>query len=199
VLDGFCAALGIGDVALAVHDLGGPVALHWAAGRPERIRALAFLNTLAYPELGDEVVEFARALIDRKRRAEFTSDRYLEEIMHLGVVDQERITPDVLAAVTAPFRTDDDRLALARAGSGLRRPALAEIAEWLPTVTVPVRVVYGAQDRVLPDVADTMKRVAADVPHAEVTVLENCGHFLQEDQPEVVGSLLATFFDGAVR
>ena len=29
-LDGFLAALGIDQVGLAVHDLGGPIGLHWA-------------------------------------------------------------------------------------------------------------------------------------------------------------------------
>jgi pimeloyl-ACP methyl ester carboxylesterase len=36
--------------------------------------------------------------------------------------------------------------------------------------------------------------VKADCPHAEVTVLPNCGHFLQEDAPDEVGALLARFF-----
>ena len=33
-LDGFLAALGVEEVGLAVHDLGGPVGLHWAVQRP---------------------------------------------------------------------------------------------------------------------------------------------------------------------
>ena len=46
-LDGFLAALGIEEVGLAVHDLGGPIGLHWArappgardeAGAPEHAR-----------------------------------------------------------------------------------------------------------------------------------------------------------------
>jgi pimeloyl-ACP methyl ester carboxylesterase len=55
-------------------------------------------------------------------------------------------------------------------------------------------VVYGSRDRVLPDVADTMARVKADLPQADVTTLPDCGHFLQEDAPEEVGALLARFF-----
>jgi pimeloyl-ACP methyl ester carboxylesterase len=47
---------------------------------------------------------------------------------------------------------------------------------------------------VLPDVGDTMTRVKADLPHAEVTVLPACGHFLQEEAPAEVGALLARFF-----
>jgi haloalkane dehalogenase len=194
VLDGFLDAVGIRDqVALGVHDLGGPLALHWAARNPDRLSALALFNTLAYPELGEEVIEFARTLLDPARRDELTTPKYLEEAMRLGVADPERITPEVAEAVTAPFRTPEARLALALAGCGLRRPGLAEIAKWLPTVRVPVRVVYGKHDRLLPDVAHTMARVAADVPHADVTVLGDCGHFVQEDAPQRVGSMLASF------
>lgn len=194
-IDGFLDVLGIRRVGLAVHDLGGPIALHWALGRSERVWALALLNTLVYPELSEEVVEFARTLLDPTRRDELTNAEYLEACLRLGVANQMQITPQVIAAVTGPFRSTKGRLALAHAGCGLRRPGLAEIARWLPDVTVPVRIIYGAQDRILPDVAETMARVASDVPNAEVTVLSHCGHFLQEDDPERVGSLLGSFFE----
>ena len=197
VFDGFLAALGIdGPVALGVHDLGGPLGLHWAARHPQRLWALALFNTLAYPELGEEVIDFARTLLDPARRDELTTPKYLEEAMQLGVADESRITPEVVEAVTAPFATPEARLALALAGCGLRRPGLAEIAKWLPTVSVPVRVIYGRHDRLLPDVAHTMARVAADIPHAEVTVLPDCGHFAQEDAPGRLGSMLASFLAG---
>jgi pimeloyl-ACP methyl ester carboxylesterase len=39
-----------------------------------------------------------------------------------------------------------------------------------------------------------MTRVKTDVPHADVTVLPHCGHFLQEEAPDEVGALLARFF-----
>ena len=71
-----------------------------------------------------------------------------------------------------------------------------EIARLLPELRVPVRVVYGARDRILPDVAETMARVKRDVPQAEVTALPDCGHFLQEEAPQRVGELLAEFFGG---
>jgi pimeloyl-ACP methyl ester carboxylesterase len=39
-----------------------------------------------------------------------------------------------------------------------------------------------------------MVRVRTDIPHAEVTALPDCGHFLQEEAPDTVGELLARFF-----
>ncbi|HEV8597291.1 MAG TPA: alpha/beta fold hydrolase [Candidatus Dormibacteraeota bacterium] len=59
-LDQFLAHVGIDQLGLAVHDLGGPVGLHWALGRPGRLTKLALLNTLVYPEFSEAVKEFAR-------------------------------------------------------------------------------------------------------------------------------------------
>ena len=64
-LDGFLAALGIDEVGLAVHDLGGPVGVHWAVHRPERVTKLALLNTLVYPEFSEAVMAFIKACSSR--------------------------------------------------------------------------------------------------------------------------------------
>ncbi|MBA3286931.1 MAG: alpha/beta fold hydrolase, partial [Acidimicrobiia bacterium] len=57
----FLDHLGIERVALAGHDLGGPVVVHWALRHPDRVTRLALLNTLLYPEFSPAVVEFVTA------------------------------------------------------------------------------------------------------------------------------------------
>jgi pimeloyl-ACP methyl ester carboxylesterase len=59
---------------------------------------------------------------------------------------------------------------------------------------VPVQIVYGERDRILPDIADTVARMKGDLPQADVTALSDCGHFLQEEAAEEIGDLLAEFF-----
>jgi pimeloyl-ACP methyl ester carboxylesterase len=193
-LDGFLAELEVDEVALAVHDLGGPVGLHWALHHPERVTKLALLNTLVYPEFSEAVMEFVKACTTPELREQLTSPEGLEAAMRLGLADESHLTEDVLAAVRAPFQTAEERRSLADAGIGLQPEGFAEIARRLPSISVPVRIVYGERDRVLPDVADTMARVAGDVPQAVVTSLPDCGHFLQEEAPQEVGELLADFF-----
>ena len=114
--------------------------------------------------------------------------------MRLGLADERHLTDEVLAAVREPFQTADSRRALADAGIGLQPEGFVEIERLLPSLRVPVRVIYGAQDRILPDIADTMARVKADLPQSEVTVLPDCGHFLQEEAGGEIGTLLARFF-----
>lgn len=193
-LDLFLAHLGIDQLGLAVHDLGGPVGLHWALNRPGRLIKLALLNTLVYPEFSEAVKEFVRACATPGLREEITSPAGLESILRDGLADPAKLSPEVLAAVQEPFRTPETRRALADAGIGVSRKGFVQIARRLPALRIPVRVVYGSRDRVLPDVAATMARVKADLPQADVTTLPDCGHFLQEDAPEEVGALLARFF-----
>jgi haloalkane dehalogenase len=193
-LDGFLAHLGIDRLGLAVHDLGGPVGLHWALDRPERVTRLALLNTLVYPEFSDAVREFVRACASPELRERITSPAGLEGIVRDGFADPAKLPPEVVGLVQAPFRTPEARRALADAGIGLSRRGFVEIGRRLPTLRIPVRVVYGARDRVLPDVAETMARVKRDLPQADVTALPECGHFLQEEAPAEVGEALARFF-----
>ena len=44
-----------------------------------------------------------------------------------------------------------------------------------------LRLIYGENDRILPDIAKIMTRIQQAHPEAELTALPNCGHFLQED------------------
>ena len=194
-LDGFLDRLGIETTALAVHDVGGPIGLHWAVGRPERVTRLALLNTLVYPEFDAMAVKFVETLSTPGPREQLTSPAGLEFSMKFGLADESNLTPETLAAVVEPFGTDADRAALAAAGIGLEPQGFERIARLLPTALAgtPVRIVYGEQDRILPTVADTMARVKRDLPQAEITTLPGAGHFLQEEAGAEVGELLADF------
>jgi pimeloyl-ACP methyl ester carboxylesterase len=195
-LDGFLAALGIETVGLAVHDLGGPIGLHWAVQRPQRVTRLAILNTLVYPEFSEAVLQFIKACSTPELREQLTSPAGLAAAMGLGLADEANLSDEMLAAVREPFHSEESRRALADAGIGLEPEGFVEIASLLPSLGMPVRVIYGERDRILPDVGETMARVKADLPQAEVTTLPDCGHFLQEEAPGEIGALLARFFAG---
>ena len=198
ILTGFLDARGIDRVGLAVHDIGGPIGLHWAVNNTDRVTDLALLNTLAYPDMSAMVVAFVAASYLPGARSLLSSQRGLAWAMRFGVTDKARITSEVAALYQAPFTTADARKALLKAAHGLHPKGFTTIAKGIPKLTMPLRIVYGEQDRILPNVAETMSRIAATLPHAEVTALPGGGHFLQEDRPDEVADLLAAFFEGSL-
>jgi haloalkane dehalogenase len=48
-VDQLLAALGIGELALVVHDIGGIMGVPWAARNTARLRSVVYTNTVAYP------------------------------------------------------------------------------------------------------------------------------------------------------
>lgn len=195
-LDGVLAAAGAERIGLAVHDLGGPAGLHWASQNPGRVERLALLNTLAYPGLSVALVTFFALLRTPGVRTWATSPAGLRFTMRTGVADKGSLTNEDIAAYQAPYRGDDDaRKALRLSGLGMHPDGMKDVEAWLKTVEVPVRIIYGARDRILHDVAKTMQRVEQDVQGpVETTVLEDCGHFCQEECPEEIGAALGEFF-----
>ena len=192
-IDGVADRLGLGRVIPVGHDLGGPIALRWALDHPGRTAGLGLLNTLVYPEFSAAVREFVADLNDPVRRDRLTSPEGLTEIMRTGVADRACLTEETIAAVLAPFAAADARTALANAGLGLEYRVFVDLGKRLPELRTPLFIVYGVQDRVLPDVAETMTRIQRDVPGATVTAVPHGGHFVMEDDPGTVGAKLEQF------
>lgn len=193
-LSGFLDALGIERTGLAVHDLGGPVGLYWASQHPERVSGLALLNTLVFARPSWAVVAFVASARVPGIRSWLTSPAGIRFAMRLGVNDKSRLTDEAIRAYQQPFESDDARKVLRKAGTSLHPGGMKEIERWLPRIEVPVRILYGEKDRILPDVAKTMRKVCERVPQAELSTLPDCGHFLQEERPAEIGQALGAFF-----
>ncbi len=195
ILNGLLNNLGAEKTGLVVHDLGGPVGLYWAAQHPERVEKLAILNTLVYPEMSLAVKAFLAALRIPLVNDFLTSPAGLSLALRVGMFQKKNITPELRAAFQAPFADGPARRALLKSGGDLIPKGFFLLSKRLPALQAPVRIIYGTQDRILPDIAETVRRLQADFPAAAVTALPHCGHFLQEDDPETVARLLAEFFE----
>ena len=87
----------------------------------------------------------------------------------------------------------EDRRVLLKAAQRLSPKGFKEIVEKLPEIKHPVRIIYGEDDRILPDVAKTMARVKTDIPHSILSSISNCGHFLQEEVAEELAREMLDF------
>ncbi|MFT5357188.1 MAG: pimeloyl-ACP methyl ester carboxylesterase [Polyangiales bacterium] len=185
--------LGVPEVGLMVHDLGGPIGLHWAVHNPSRVRELIVLNTLAYPNFSWAVALFAVGLKLPVTNRLLTSPQGVEAAIRLGVRNKARITPDVARLYSALYKDRERQHLLRRSGMELSLSGFKRIAAGLSKLDdKPSALVYGDEDRILPDVAKTMRRLHNTWPLSTLTAL-SAGHFIQEDVPVELGAALLNF------
>ncbi len=196
IVGGFLKNLNVATLGLAVHDLGGPVGLFWACNNMARVSKLAILNTIVYPEMSWAVKLFILGLRLPLVRSFLVSPAGLRLAMKTGLSDARKLTEETVRGAQEPFAEEAARQALIQTAGGLNPKGFFLISERIKQLQIPVRVLYGADDRILPDMAETARRLQNDLPQAEVTSLPDCGHFLQEERPDEVGRLLGTFFGG---
>lgn len=193
MIDGFLQQMGIEKVNLAVHDLGGPLGLFWATQHPEKVLRISFLNTLVYPEFSWAVKAFGLATMLPLVKNWLSSPGGIRWAMRLGVVNKSHLSQADVEQYQRPFQSKEARKVLLKTVHRLSKEAYHEIAQELPKFKGPVQLVYGKEDRILPDIDKTMARLQQDLPQAELTALDHCGHFLQEDEPEKIAQLIQVF------
>ena len=196
MLNEFLQKLEIENLSLCVHDLGGPIGLLWAVRNQQRLQKLVLLNTLVYPKMSWAVKLFGLMTVLPIVKMWLGGPSGIRFSMRLGVEQKEKLTADVLKPYQEPFIEKRPRKALLKSVQRLSLKGFHEIAEKLPQLKVPVRIIFGENDRILPRVAHTMAQVKEDLPQAIITSLPNCGHFLQEDEPEKIAVLMRDFMRG---
>ena len=172
---GLLDALGLDQIDLLGHSMGGVVALQAVLGHPERVRSLILMDTSAEPfgDLGESlaaVVEIGRA---QGMPAVLALGRELIASTLQG--DDARVQ-ELFGRIEAKYATLDVE-AFDALGTELSR--YPSVVGRLGEIACPTTVFVGEND-FLRAVADVL---ADGVPGAELVVFEGCGHSPQEDDP----------------
>ena len=185
--------LDLSDVTLVVQDWGGPIGLRVATTElPERVSRIVAMNTGVFtgyqkmPKRWHLFRAFVAAIPDVPVR----------RLVKGGC--KTAPPPGVLDAYEAPFPNKDSK-AGARAFPPMiplrpEAPGAAAgraVAEALAQDTRPTLLLWADSDPVLP--LDPVGQLAREIfPAADgLTVIEDAGHFLQEDQGERIGTLIS--------
>lgn len=169
-----------GPLVLVGTSMGGMVALEVVRQAPERVKALALLATSARadtPELiklrSDAIVLFEQGRAEEVLRANVVfafhpraaaalSQPYIEFIQRAGALQLIRQNRAVMARID-------------------QRPMLGKIA-------CPTLVACGDADLLTPP--EHSREIAAAIPGARFELIEQCGHMLTLERPDVVNALL---------
>jgi pimeloyl-ACP methyl ester carboxylesterase len=183
-------ALGLDRVGLVAHDWGAWSGFLACLAAPERFAgflALGCPRPGGRPSAGQlrEVWRFAyqAAIAAPVLGRRLVSDpRFVERVIMGGAVQRQAWTPDDLRTFTAvlaePART--------RASVSLYRTFLAREVARGPRgrLRVPTRIMVGGRDPAVPAVL--LDGAQDDADDVAVEIVPECGHFVPEEQPELV-------------
>jgi pyruvate dehydrogenase E2 component (dihydrolipoamide acetyltransferase) len=179
---GFMDAKAIDKAHLVGHSLGGAVALDLALNHAERVASATLICSAG---LGPEInMDYIDGFMQAKRR------KQLQPVLEMLVADPAMISRDMIEDVLKYRRLDGDEDALNRIVDGTfagGRQAL-ELTSHLGELTVPVQVIWGRQDRILP--VSHSEGLPASVP---VTIYDDAGHMVHMEKAAEVNDKLRAF------
>ncbi|MEV6960742.1 alpha/beta hydrolase [Streptomyces sp. NPDC051207] len=187
-------ALACPSVNLAGHDYGGFLALGLAQDHPGRVRRLALLNTRAHATFTPRW-HAAFGLLTLAGRT--PGVRSLAARLPLAAVHRRALGPlvrrghlddEVLNDYIGWMETVEGRRWLLHYFSDYRVAARPELRRRLSGITCPTAVIWGRADTYLsPTIA---LELARHIPGAELTMLEDAGHWTMEEHPARVTAAL---------
>ena len=188
-------AWGLEDPAIAGHDIGGGIVLRAHLLEGVRFSRVALLDpVLLIPWLSAprsstwHVIEHAGAyesMPDHLFRAFFAA--------YLGEANSD-LEEAAFEAYLAPWLGEGGRSAFVRQALQFEERHTGEIEPRLDSVEVPVLVAWGEEDGWLnPSQAP---RLQEQIPGSELKLIQEAGHFVQEDAPEEIAKVLVAFFSG---
>jgi len=190
LLDG----LGLERVNLIAHDYGGFLSLGFCQRHPERVARLALLNTRAqgsfvprwYALFGGLCLigrlPLLRSLAAALPLAAFHR-RALAPLERKGVVDRE-----LIESYLAPMRTRPGRRWLLHFFGEYGIAPRPELRDRLAEIGCPTAIVWGRRDQYI--ALETPLELAREIPGAELTLIDEAGHFVPEERPERVNRAL---------
>ncbi|MEY2956350.1 MAG: hypothetical protein RL123_1078 [Pseudomonadota bacterium] len=186
--------LGVRRPVVVGHSYGGAVALAWALGAPQETGAVVVLAGATMPWPGglglwyaltassfgqSTVLPFAAAFAPDSAAARAVAAIFAPEPVPAGYVE----------GVGAGLSLRRETLATNARQVNALRPALVAMSARYGTLDLPVEVVHGTKDRIVP-VEIHAEPLAAALPRARLTLIEGAGHMPHHTrQDEVVAAI----------
>jgi pimeloyl-ACP methyl ester carboxylesterase len=175
-------AMAVGPIIAIGHSMGARVAMEMIRLAPERIVKLALIDTgVDSRREGEEAKRQVLVDLAFAEGMGALADKWLPPMVHADRVEDRALLSPLKEMVVRATPEQHQRQIRAL----LNRPNLVPR---LAGITCPTLVMVGRQDRWSP--LAQHEEMAAQIPNAELVIIENSGHMTLLEQPEQVSNAL---------
>jgi len=181
--------LSINYACVVGHDVGGGIAHAMALRWPARVSSLCLIDSVAFDEWPGREVKVARAMLPLTRHLPAT---WLLSVLRTdlmrGYLSSGRGAHSIDMYVR-PFASPEGRAALVAHLTQLDSSETVALEPRLKDIVQPTAILWGAEDPFLqPSIA---RRLQTAIPGSTLQVLPDQRHFVPEEAPEKVASVIA--------
>ena len=192
-LDRALTALRMARATVVGLDLGGAVALRFAAAHPERVEKLVLINPVAFDEIpGDDVKSLQRntgRFALRISRGVMGAAPLMRELLRNSVADPATMPDALVGRYMAPYVGSEGVDHLLRTARVIDKDDMDEVD--LRALPQPTLILWGERDPwVSSKVADEL---ANTIGGSKLVRLPNASRLVPEDAPEMVAELVLDF------
>jgi len=187
VVEAVVAQLDLNEVTMMVQDWGGPIGFAVATRQPQRFAAFVIGNTWAWPKSDPGTQLFSRLLGGPIGRYLILHRNVFVENILPGNVKRKTLSEAVMDAYRGPFPTPQSRRPVHVFPREIlaSRPFLSQIEAGLASLRDrPALIVWPTRDVAFRE--RERRRWEGVFPNHHTVVLEDAGHYIQEDAAEEI-------------
>ncbi len=179
--------LGLRNVVVGGHSLGGAIALRVAVSEPAVI-GLVLMNPGIVTTGVPPIAKYLFWPFPRIQARIFGDPEFRGNFLRRSFVDPDIVTPEVVADLSRTSRSEGY---LSGMSNLMGQYQDADEIPLLATVSVPTLIVWGAQDRGKP--AGEFEELRGYLPGSTAVLVSSSGHYVQEEAPEETARAMRNF------
>ena len=183
--------LGVQDLVVVGHDIGGAVAQRFVVDQAGRVPKWALIDSVLYDSWPAEpMVRLGNPKQHYTTQGDELAQKFIQRLPD-GFYHRDKATPELLQGWMAPYMSDEGKLSLIRNAAALNTNHTMELLDDLGRLTQPLLMLWGARDQFQP--LASAERFKAEFPATDLRVIPDSDHFLPFEKPDEVARHLIDF------